>query len=147
MLYPKPLSMSNNIFLQQFPHCYIPCILSATRLPYQWNFTALCHIPGILTIRNSHTCIFCNHWPGEHVERLVDHALQVAQMLQGGITLAVCSLIVWVEQVLVVGHSVMAVLVESTEQFLQTLLDFVCLDGKEWKRSTLRCLGKKGLLA
>lgn len=108
------------------------CNSLSTSLPF---YNPLSH-PWHPNCNTLHISISCNHWPGKHVERLVDHALQVAQMLQGGITLAVCSLVVWVEKVLVVGHSVVAVLVESAEQFLQTLLDFVCLNGKERKRST-----------
>lgn len=71
-----------------------------------------------------------NPLPGKHVQGLVDHALQVTEMLQGGVTLTVSCLIVRVEEMFVMRNSVMAVLIEGTEQLLQTLLDTVSLEGE-----------------
>lgn len=51
-------------------------------------------------------------------------------MLQGRVTLTVSCLIVRVEEVFVMRHSVVAVFVEGTEELLQTLLDTVSLEGE-----------------
>lgn len=68
--------------------------------------------------------------PGQHVEGLVDHALQVTEVLQSGVTLTIGCFVVRIEEMLVMRHSVVAIFIEGTKQFLKTLLDTVCLERK-----------------
>ncbi|MPC27396.1 hypothetical protein E2C01_020565 [Portunus trituberculatus] len=58
-----------------------------------------------------------NVLPCKHVEGLVDHALQVTEVLQGGVTLTVSCFIVRIEKVLVMRNSVVAILIEGTNEW------------------------------
>lgn len=68
--------------------------------------------------------------PGQHVQRLVDHAIEIGEMLQGRIPFSVSSLVIRVEKMLEVRHCVVTILVERSQQFLQALLHLMGLQRK-----------------
>lgn len=68
---------------------------------------------------------FIESLPIEHLERLVGQSFDVVEVLNGGVLFALRLAGVDVKQVAEMADAVMSILVQSTKQFLQALLDTV----------------------